>query len=51
MTMRYGCDIIDKEEKIINQKTETIHLTSYITHKNGGKCTKDSCECNCDKTE
>jgi hypothetical protein len=51
MTMRYGCDIIDKEEKIIKENTESIHLTSYIAHKSGKQCTKAECKCNCDKTE
>jgi hypothetical protein len=46
MTMRYGCDIVDKEEKLINPPTPKIHLTSYIAHKKGDKCVNsDTCGC------
>ena len=51
MTMRYGCDIVENTENPIKEKQETLHLTSYIQHKQGKNCTNESCECNCDKTE
>ena len=51
MTMRYGCDIVDKTENLIKETKEVLHLTSYIQNKLGNKTVQDSCECNCDKTE
>ena len=50
MTMRYGCDIVDKEEKLINPANPKIHLTSYIAHKKGEKCVKSNI-CGCVNSE